>query len=122
MYELSVRSEFSAAHSLRGYEGKCESLHGHNWLVELVISSPTLNKIGIASDFKKLKKIINSITDKLDHSHLNTLSFFKTTNPTSENIARYIYAKVKPHLKKELVSIKSVAVWENERSKAVYYE
>lgn len=122
MYELSVLSEFSSAHNLRGYEGKCESLHGHNWRVEVIVIAERLNKIGIASDFKKLKKVVNAITDDLDHQHLNKLSFFKKINPTSENIAKYIFTKVKPHLKKELVSLKSVSVWESERSKATYYE
>lgn len=122
MYELSVLSEFSSAHNLRGYEGRCESLHGHNWRVEVIVASARLNKIGIASDFKKLKKTVHAITDELDHRHLNTLSFFKKVNPTSENIARYIFSKVKPRLRKELVSLKSVSVWESENSKATYYE
>ena len=122
MFDLSVKSEFSAAHSLRGYEGKCESLHVHNWRVEVIVVSERLNKVGIASDFKKLKKIINAITNEFDHYHLNKLSFFKKVNPTSENIARYIFIKIKPRLKRELVSLKSVSVWESESSKATYYE
>ena len=122
MFELSVTTEFSSAHNLRGYEGKCEALHGHNWHVEVVVVSERLNTIGIASDFKKLKKIINAIADKLDHQYLNKLPFFKKTNPTSENIARFIFVSVKPRLKKELVSLKSVSVWESESSKATYYE
>ena len=75
-----------------------------------------------ASDFKKLKKIINTVIKEFDHQHLNRLSFFKKMNPTSENIAQCLYTQVKPHLKKELVSLKSVSVWESKNSKATYYE
>ena len=122
MYELSVKSEFSSAHNRRGYEGKCEELHGHNWQVEVVVESDRLDKIGMASDFKKLKKIVNSIIKYLDHKYLNKFSFFKKVNPTSENIAKFIFTKIKPRLKNELVSLKSVSVWESENNKATYYE
>lgn len=122
MYELSIKAEFSSAHNLRGYQGKCESLHGHNWQVEVVVSSDELNKIGIAVDFKNLKKIVNEITKSLDHKYLNKLPYFRKLNPTSENIAKFIFTKAKPLFKNELAFLKSVSVWENEHSKATYYE
>ena len=132
MFEISIKSEFSSAHNLRGYLGKCESLHGHNWQVEVVVTSKRLDKIGMAIDFKKLKEIVNRITKQLDHKYLNKLSYFsavggsasggKKINPTSENIAKFIFNKAKPLLKKELVCLKNVSIWENERSKAIYYE
>ena len=121
VFEVSIKSEFSSAHNLRGYQGKCESLHGHNWQVEVVVVSKKLDKIGMAIDFKRLKEIVGNITKQFDHKYLNNLSCFKKVNPTSENIAKYIFDKVRPGLKKELVSLKSVSVWENERSKATYY-
>lgn len=127
MYELSIKSEFSSAHNLKGYEGKCESLHGHNWQVEVVVCSERLDKIGIAIDFRKFKKVIDSITKSLDHKYLNKLTYFsasggKKINPTSENIAKFIFTKAKPRFRKESVCLKSVSVWENERSKATYCE
>ena len=122
MYDISVKSHFSSAHNLRGYMGKCEMLHGHNWQVEVTVISEELDKIGMAIDFKKLKKIINKITTQLDHKCLNRLPFFKKINPTSENIAQYIFGKIKPQLKKELVYLKSVSVWESQDNKATYYE
>ncbi|MDD5005347.1 MAG: 6-carboxytetrahydropterin synthase QueD [Candidatus Omnitrophica bacterium] len=122
MFEISIKSEFSSAHNLRGYLGKCESLHGHNWQVEAIVTSNKLDKIGMAIDFKKLKKIINGITEKLDHKYLNELVFFKHINPTSENIAKFIFNKAKPLLKKESVSLKSITVWESRHCKASYYE
>jgi len=122
MYELSVTAEFSSAHNLRGYMGKCESLHGHNWQVEVVVASEVLDKIGIAIDFKMLKKVVHTIVVQLDHKHLNTLPYFKKVNPTSEQIAHFIFDKVKQRLKRKRVRVQQVSVWESKSSKATYYE
>lgn len=116
MFEVKVSSEFSAAHSLRGYRGKCEELHGHNWKVEMVAISDKLDKLGIVVDFKKLKQKLNKVLDKLDHKYLNNLAFFKKINPTSENIAKYIYDRIKY----QVSGIKSITVWESENSCATY--
>lgn len=117
MYEIRVRGEFSAAHNLRGYLGKCEELHGHNWRVEVALSGKRLDKIGMLMDFKEIKSRLNKVLDKLDHKHLNALSYFKKTNPTSENIARYIYDR----LKLQAASLESVTVWESDSSSTTYY-
>ena len=118
MYEITIISEFSSAHSLREYRGKCEELHGHNWKVELAVASGRLDKTGLVMDFKKLKQHLWTVLEKLDHRHLNELAFFKKVNPTSENIARYIYHSVK----KKIPTVKSVTVWESEKASATYYE
>ena len=76
MFEISVRDEFSSAHNLRGYKGKCEALNGHNWQVEVVVLSSKLDDIGMAIDFKKLKEIVNSVIKELDHTYLNELPYF----------------------------------------------
>jgi len=120
MFDISVREDFSSAHNLRGYKGKCESLHGHNWRVEVVVSSKKLDKTGMVMDFKKLKEIVYSAIKDLDHKYLNDIPYFKKVNPTSENIARYIFNKIKPLVKKESVALKNVSVWENQGSKATY--
>ena len=118
MFEIKVRSDFSAAHNLRNYEGKCERLHGHNWIVEAVFRYEKLDKNGLAVDFKIAKAALKDTVESLDHSYLNELGPFKKTNPTSENIAKFLYGG----MKKKMKSIYSVAVWENEKSCAVYYE
>lgn len=118
MFEVKVSSEFSAAHSLRGYRGKCEQLHGHNWKVEMVVGAEKLDKIGLVVDFKQLRNRLGSVLNKLDHQYLNDLAFFKKFNPTSENIARYIY----DNMKRKVSNLKSVTVWESERACASYYE
>jgi 6-pyruvoyltetrahydropterin/6-carboxytetrahydropterin synthase len=118
MYSLKVQGTFSSAHNLRGYKGKCEDLHGHNWLVEIVVKSGRLDNIGMVLDFKFLKKKLNATLEKMDHKYLNRLAFFRKTNPTSENIAKYIYHQLKPAI--SLLSC--VTVWENSTSSATYEE
>ena len=118
MYSIKIESYFSSAHSLRGYKGKCEDLHGHNWKVEVTLESAKLDKIGLLLDFHELKNKLNAILEKLDHKYLNNLAYFKKVNPTSENIAKFIYVSLKPKVK----HLKSVTVWESHNSSASYYE
>ncbi len=118
MFELKVSTEFSAAHSLREYKGKCEELHGHNWKVELEVSSKGLDKAGMLVDFKELKYKLNKIIKRLDHQHLNKLPYFKKVNPTSENIAKYIFQELdKIHFPFKL---ERVTVWESDSSCASF--
>lgn len=116
MYEIKIKSGFSAAHNLRNYRGKCENLHGHNWNVEAVFAYKTLDKDGMAIDFKEAKAILKEVLAKFDHSYLNETGVFKKMNPTSENMARLIYDGIR----KKNRNISSVSVWENETSCATY--
>ncbi|RJP27629.1 MAG: 6-carboxytetrahydropterin synthase QueD [Candidatus Omnitrophota bacterium] len=116
MFSIKVEGYFSSAHNLRAYYGKCEELHGHNWKVEVVIASKTLDKIGMLMDFKIIKAELNRVLDKLDHKYLNETPYFKKINPTSENIAKFIYDALIPKFKK----LKSVTVWENHTCCATY--
>jgi len=122
MYKLKVTSFFSSAHSLRGYKGKCESLHGHNWKVEVSVQKDTLNKEGLVIDFKELKALLKKVLTKLDHKNLNTLSFFKKHNPSSENIAYFIYKELKPQIAKRGCKLKEVIISETEDSCASFFE
>lgn len=118
MYEIKVKGSFSAAHNLKNYRGKCEHLHGHNWTVEAVFSYSSLDKDGLAIDFRIAKRVLKRVIEKLDHSYLNDSKFFKKINPTSENIAKFIYDA----MKKTIKDLKSISVWENENSCAIYME
>jgi len=118
MYSITVESTFSSAHNLREYTGKCEELHGHNWKIEVVVLKDKLDKGGMVLDFKYLKKKLNNVLEKLDHKYLNSIPYFKKANPTSENIAKYIYDKIKA----QGLKIKSVTVWENASCSATYEE
>jgi 6-pyruvoyltetrahydropterin/6-carboxytetrahydropterin synthase len=116
MYSVKVEAGFSSAHNLRDYKGKCEELHGHNWKVEAVAQGDKLNKAGMVLDFKYLKMKLNIILERLDHRYLNNIPYFKKVNPTSENIAKYVY----DCLKSEVARLRSVTVWESENSSATY--
>jgi len=118
MYRIKVEGNFSGAHNLRGYKGKCEELHGHNWTVQIEVYAERLDKGGMVLDFKYLKEKLKQVLDKIDHKYLNRIPYFKKVNPTSENLAKYIYDK----LKKEILNLKSVTVWESENSCATYEE
>ena len=118
MYEIKIQSGFSAAHNLRNYRGKCESLHGHNWKVEAVFAYKSLDNAGMAVDFKDAKILLGDVLEKFDHSYLNELDCFKKLNPTSENMAKLIYDNIKKRNEK----IESISVWENDTSCATYRE
>ena len=113
MYQISVRQHFDAAHFLRGYKGKCESVHGHRFEVVVTIQAKELNEIGIGYDFLELKNNLNEILSLFDHRPLNEISLFKNINPSAENIARVIYEELQAKLDKVPVTLTSVDVWES---------
>jgi 6-pyruvoyltetrahydropterin/6-carboxytetrahydropterin synthase len=121
MYELMVRDSFAAAHSLRHYRGKCERVHGHNYAIEAFFTADKLEKNGLAVDFTILKKHLKLVIDDLDHRNLNEdIPFFRKNNTSAENVARYIYDRLKLKAKKARVS--KVCVYESDSSMASYYE
>lgn len=119
MYLLEVEGEFSAAHQLRGYQGKCEQLHGHNWRVRVALAGKQLDECGMLIDFGEVKAFLAETLDALDHRFLNEQPPFDRDNPTSERIARLIAedmaAKVPDH-----VRVEAATVWESERCRATY--
>ncbi|UCD56288.1 MAG: 6-carboxytetrahydropterin synthase QueD [Candidatus Hydrogenedentota bacterium] len=122
MYELTVKGVFSAAHSLRDYVGPCSKLHGHNWVVEVVVRGDGLQPNGILVDFGEVKKVTSEVLSRLDHTNLNEVSPFDKTNPTSEHIARWIYEQVGEHVNTSGLKVTRVNVREAETSCASYFE
>jgi 6-pyruvoyltetrahydropterin/6-carboxytetrahydropterin synthase len=122
MYTLTVETKFASAHQLREYKGKCENLHGHSWKVRVSVVAQKLNEIGLAIDFTDLRHITNEIVGPLDHTCLNALPQFTDINPSSENIARWIFEALKEKLAGHRVVLKSVTVWESETASATYTE
>jgi len=98
VYEVSVRRHFDAAHALRGYQGRCENLHGHRYEVIVCVESATLNDIGLAFDFSELKRVLDGILERFDHHNLNETPPFDRLNPSAENIARTIYQALREAL------------------------
>jgi 6-pyruvoyltetrahydropterin/6-carboxytetrahydropterin synthase len=122
MYELSVEVGFAAAHQLRGYKGKCENLHGHNWRVQVSVTAERLNEIDIAIDFHDLRKLAAEIVAPLDHAFLNEVFPFTEKNPSSENIAKWIFDSLKKKINNGNLRMAAVTVWESETASASYYE
>ena len=120
MFELSVTGNIASAHFLPGYEGPCKELHGHTWKIEASIVSEELDKIGMVVDFKELKKQLNAFLEHLDHVCLNDLDYFKENNPTTENIAKYIYKNFSGRIAP--LKLNKVRVWESDSSSVSYYE
>jgi 6-pyruvoyltetrahydropterin/6-carboxytetrahydropterin synthase len=122
MYELSVEVGFAAAHQLRGYKGKCENMHGHNWRVQVSVMAERLNEIDIAIDFHDLRRIAGEVVAPLDHAFLNEVFHFTEKNPSSENIAKWIFDSLKKKINNGNLRLAAVTVWESETASASYYE
>lgn len=122
MFKLNVVSQFSSAHKLNGYAGACRNLHGHNWKVRIGIECAETDKIGMTIDFGIVKSELNKLIEILDHNFLNDLPYFTDCNPTSENIARFIYEEMTKRIQVEGCKVADVEVWESDKSSIVYYE
>jgi 6-pyruvoyltetrahydropterin/6-carboxytetrahydropterin synthase len=120
MYELKVISKFAAAHQLKMVTQKCENLHGHNWKVEVFVSGKELNNSGVIMDFGEIKKHLAVIMDSLDHKFLNDIDYFKTSNPSSEVIAKYIADELKTKISDPRARVSRVSVWESDDACATY--
>ena len=123
MFHIHATTHFSAAHHLTGYDGNCSNIHGHNWRIKACLEAECLDDIGISIDFRTLKKSLNKLVQEMDHAYLNDLSVFRDINPTSEQIARYLYKQLQSRFDDtEQTRVVSVEVAENETSAVVYFE
>ena len=146
-YELFIQADFSAAHQLREYKGKCERLHGHNWRIDLRLAGDRLNAEGLLLDFTEAKRILGEVLERFDHRYLNEVEPFDRLQPSSENIARTIAEAVAERLpvatgghgdspvesdstgrhpaaagvaRRAGVRVASVTAWESDRCAATY--
>ncbi len=130
MYFLTIKAEFAAAHQLRGYRGKCENLHGHNFQIEVAVKGETLDRVGMLVDFVEVKNAINGAFEGVDHTNLNDHPFFAApaggreigTNPSAENVARFLFGEVSRRLRElnPAAEVDSVTVYETDRCGATY--
>ena len=122
IYEIYVKDHFSAAHALRGYDGNCSRMHGHNWMVEAYIQCTKLNQLGIAIDFRDVRSTLKKILEKFDHTDLNKLVEFGSINATSENIAKFLFKELERHYKTEYSKVSKVKVLESPGCGSTYWE
>jgi len=122
MYEVKVQLQFSAAHQLKGYNGKYENLHGHNWTAIVIAEAEGLDSIGVGIDFIRLKEKTEEILSLLDYKNINEIPPFDTENPSAENIARWAFNQLRDEINREGVRIKRVEIQEMPGCGAAYYE
>ena len=122
MYELKIITQFAAAHRLENFNGKCEALHGHNWKVEVFLVGEQLDEAGLLVDFGVIKARTNALLEEIDHKYLNELEAFREQNPSSENLARYLFERLSTTLSRDGVRVFRVNVWESDTSCASYYQ
>ena len=122
MFQVSVEETFSAGHALRGYRGKCENPHGHNYRVRVTLEGAQLDSIGLLCDFTELKQVMRGIIAGLDHQFMNDLEIFRTVNPSAENMAKYFYDEITRQLKSlpPGARVTDAIVWETDTTRAQY--
>jgi len=120
MYEIVVEQQIDAAHFLRGYQGKCENVHGHRYIIRVRLKARILNEIGLAYDFTDIKRILKEILNRYDHVLLNEIPPFDKINPSAENIAGAVFQKLKERLAGEPVTIGAIEVWETPQQGVIY--
>lgn len=123
MFEITVANYIDAAHLLRGYQGKCANIHGHTWRLEVTLKGEQLNEIGLLVDFNDVKSVIKEVTLAFDHKLINEVEPFDRINPSSENLAKYLFQELRKGLSAYRdIEIVRVMVSESRDTAAIYYE
>jgi 6-pyruvoyltetrahydropterin/6-carboxytetrahydropterin synthase len=97
---------FEAAHHLPNVpaDHKCHRLHGHSYRVEVHVSGPVDEETGWVMDFADIKDAFHPVYEALDHHYLNEIE--DLANPTSENVARFIWDHLRSALPLERIVIR----------------
>jgi 6-pyruvoyltetrahydropterin/6-carboxytetrahydropterin synthase len=121
-FQVSVEETFSAGHALRGYRGKCENPHGHNYRVRLTVEGQQLDSIGLLVDFTHLKRILREVIGDVDHKFLNDQAPFDAINPSAENMAKFFYERASKQMPQapNAPRITRITVWETDETSATY--
>jgi 6-pyruvoyltetrahydropterin/6-carboxytetrahydropterin synthase len=122
MFQVSVEETFSAGHALRGYHGKCENPHGHNYRVRVTVEGPRLDSIGLLYDFSEMKQALRDLIGGVDHKFLNDQAPFDTINPSAENMAKFFYDGLSERIRSapNAPRIAGITVWETDETSATY--
>ncbi len=121
MFEVSVEYSFAAGHALRGYKGKCENVHGHNYKVQVTVAGERLDSTGLLIDFVDLRTTIKGLVERLDHRFLNDLPPFDQINPSAENLAKHFSEELEPKLRERELRLRKVTIWETDTTSATYH-
>jgi len=135
MYSVHAEAIFNSAHFLENYNGKCKTIHGHNWKIVVEVQSDKLHN-DMVMDFKDLKNYLKEIENSFDHKLIvkegslkdNTIKCLEEEgfilsivefNTTAENFAKHIYYILK---NKYNINVKKVDIYETDNNKASYWE
>lgn len=137
MYQLKTSAAFDSAHFLANYPGKCANLHGHHWVIEVIVATETLQSDGasrgMAIDFHDLKSVLRALADFYDHALIYEAGTLKEATiaamqaegfrliavpfrPTAECFAKRFYEQ----LQEKSLSVESVTVYETSENCATY--
>ncbi len=124
MFRIFKDFTFAAGHAIRGHQGGCENLHGHNYRVRIHLQSETLDELGMVLDFADLKAIAAEILEPFDHRVINDIPPFDEVNTTAELFSEYVFREAAARVAKRgggrEVAVTRVEVWENETSCAIF--
>jgi len=122
VFEIFVEETFAAGHALRGYRGKCENPHGHNYRLRITLQGAELDQTGLLYDFVHLKQVMHTVMEGVDHKFLNDQAPFDKLNPSAENIAKYFYEELSKQISVNSngASITRVDIWETDTTRASY--
>jgi 6-pyruvoyltetrahydropterin/6-carboxytetrahydropterin synthase len=122
IYEVYIKDYFAAAHVLKGYDGDCANMHGHNWIVEAYIQCTKLDSLGIGIDFLEVKIAVKDVLSKLDHTTLNENPAFASINPTSETLSKFLFTELSSRLNTKHIKVSKVMVLESPGCGSSYQE
>ena len=114
--ELRKTFQFEAAHHLPHLpeDHKCRRLHGHSFQVDVVVDGPCDPQLGWVMDYAEISQAFKPLWGQLDHHYLNEIEGLE--NPTSECVALWIWARLRP----SLPLLKEVVVAETCTARCVY--
>ena len=122
MYDVTVKTMFSAAHRLKGYDGQYENLHGHNWTAIVTVRAQELDSMEVGIDFVQLKKTVEEVLARLDYKTINDVPPFDKQNPSAENIARWLFKTLAADIDSQTAKIHRVEIKEFDDCGAAYFE
>lgn len=114
---IAKKLGFDAAHFLPNYDGKCRSMHGHHWEIELACSGEVARETGMVVDFIGLKEVLRWTENMFDHKLINDL----IETPTAENIIGFILPTFKEWCKVRNLKWAWIKIWETENSYAAIF-
>jgi len=121
MFIISVERHFRASHQLTLPDGSKEPVHQHDWVVTADVSSERLNNMGVVMDFQILQAMIDKTVAGFDNTALESSSYFQQNNPSAENVAKYIYEKLRIELPED-VKLLNIMVVEEPGCSAKFHE